>query len=441
MTAEIGILNKTAVALAADSAVTVQQPKGQKIYNSANKLFALSKYHPVGIMLFGSASFMGIPWETIIKVYRLRLKEKSFRTLKEYADDFIGFVERSGGSIVPEQQQDEYIKMHIWMYFKLIKEELKKALEQIANTQAPVSESKIIELAREIINKHSDQTDKYEFLKSVSDDKKKGFLTKHDAVIKEIIHAVFEKLPLDTSEHERLKNIALGLFFRNGNFPKSTSGVVIAGFGDDEIFPSIYSYQFECIADNVLKCIEEKQKSGAIDFNNGALIVPFAQSEMVHTFIEGIDPSLVQFSISYLNEVFNKYPDSLLDQVSLKDGVDKKEISEKLKGISQAILKDFIEKNQQYRQEVHVLPIVNVVSILPKDELASMAEALVNLTSFKRRITMDAETVGGPIDVAVISKGDGFVWIKRKHYFKPELNPHFFRNYFREGGENENEQE
>jgi len=36
------------------------------------------------------------------------------------------------------------------------------------------------------------------------------------------------------------------------------------------------------------------------------------------------------------------------------------------------------------------------------------------------------------IDVAVISKGDGFVWIKRKHYFKAELNPQFFANYYKE---------
>jgi len=27
------------------------------------------------------------------------------------------------------------------------------------------------------------------------------------------------------------------------------------------------------------------------------------------------------------------------------------------------------------------------------------------------------ETVAGPIDVAIISKGDGLIWIKRKHYF------------------------
>jgi hypothetical protein len=40
--------------------------------------------------------------------------------------------------------------------------------------------------------------------------------------------------------------------------------------------------------------------------------------------------------------------------------------------------------------------------------------------------------VGGPIDVAVISRGDGFIWIKRKHYFSPELNPQFAANYYRE---------
>lgn len=60
-----------------------------------------------------------------------------------------------------------------------------------------------------------------------------------------------------------------------------------------------------------------------------------------------------------------------------------------------------------------------------------MAEALVSLTAFKRRVSMDTETVGGPIDVAVISKGDGFVWIKRKHYFGADLNPQFFAKYDR----------
>jgi len=37
-----------------------------------------------------------------------------------------------------------------------------------------------------------------------------------------------------------------------------------------------------------------------------------------------------------------------------------------------------------------------------------------------------AVVVVGPVDVAVISKGDGLIWIKRKHYFAPDLNHRYF---------------
>ena len=62
---------------------------------------------------------------------------------------------------------------------------------------------------------------------------------------------------------------------------------------------------------------------------------------------------------------------------------------------------------------------------MPKEELGGMAEAMVNLTSLKRRVSLDQETVGGPVDIAIISKGDGFIWIKRKHYFDTALNPSY----------------
>lgn len=76
MTAEIAIMNKAAVALAADSAVTFSVRGEQKVFQTVNKLFSLSKYHPVGLMVYGNAEFMGIDWETIIKIYR-----KSIETL------------------------------------------------------------------------------------------------------------------------------------------------------------------------------------------------------------------------------------------------------------------------------------------------------------------------------------------------------------------------
>ncbi len=85
------------------------------------------------------------------------------------------------------------------------------------------------------------------------------------------------------------------------------------------------------------------------------------------------------------------------------------------------------------RREGYWKPVVSITGSLPKDEIAAMAEALVNLTKFRRRVTTDRETVGGPIDVAVITKSDGFVWVKRKHYFSPEYNPRVIARY-RQGG-------
>jgi hypothetical protein len=71
--------------------------------------------------------------------------------------------------------------------------------------------------------------------------------------------------------------------------------------------------------------------------------------------------------------------------------------------------------------------IDGLIEFMPKPELAKMAEALVNLTSIKKRVSRGMDTVGGPIDVAVISQAEGFVWVKRKHYFPADLNPRYLR--------------
>ena len=70
MTALIGILNKRAAVIAADSAVTITNGDNRKIINNAKKLFRLSNSNPVGIMLYSSAEFMDIPWDVLIKLYR-----------------------------------------------------------------------------------------------------------------------------------------------------------------------------------------------------------------------------------------------------------------------------------------------------------------------------------------------------------------------------------
>jgi hypothetical protein len=87
---------------------------------------------------------------------------------------------------------------------------------------------------------------------------------------------------------------------------------------------------------------------------------------------------------------------------------------------------DFRERVSEYLAREHTKPLRNVIGMLSVGELAELAETLVSIESLKERVTRPTESVSGPIDVAVISKSDGFIWIKRKHYFDPELNARFF---------------
>ncbi len=427
MTAEIAIMNKEAVALAADSAVTL--PGAEKIFTSANKIFNLSKYHPVGIMVYGNASFMSVPWETIIKIYRSGLGEKGFDSLEEYADDFLSFLNRDK-KMFPESEQEKYVQERVYIYFYLISEQIKKRIEKVQSEKNEVSEDEIKGIISEVVEERLNIWKNADFALSIPKDHIQKLLNKYETIINEAKKEVFKGISKVTSG--QLTEIAVSLFVK---FPDTTSysklsGVVIAGLGKKDIFPSLKSFLIEGMANNCLKY--KKYGHTKITFENGAAIVPFAQSEMVYTFMQGIEPNYNMILDEYLAQIFKEYPEAIIDSIDKLNDGEKSDLKQKLKDIGIKEFQKYKEKMKNYRGEKYINPVLDVVASLPKDELAAMAESLVNLTSFKRKVSMEAETVGGPIDVAVISKGDGFIWIKRKHYFEGVLNPQFLANYYRE---------
>ena len=95
MTAIVGILNKHGIAVAADSAETIGN--GIKIYNKANKIFNLSKYHPIGAAVYGSANFGDlVPWDIVFKLYRKDIGKLCLPKIEDYVNSFVSFIEGSG---------------------------------------------------------------------------------------------------------------------------------------------------------------------------------------------------------------------------------------------------------------------------------------------------------------------------------------------------------
>jgi len=431
MTAEVAIMNKLAVALAADSAVTMELRGRRKIYDSINKLFALSKFRPVGIMVYGNAEFMDVPWETIIKLYRARLGIGAFQKLEDYVVDFIRFIE-SENSLFPNIKQEEYFRGAVSGYYAYnIREEIDTRVKNFLKDNTEIDDEQIKKIVETTIGKHLQELEKNKDLEAVSQDYIEHLIGGHEKIISEVIKEVFENLPISGESLNNLKKIP-GLLFSKEIFLISVSGVVIAGFGEAEFFPSLIRIQAEGIVDNKLKYGNKRESK--IDLDNSARISAFAQREMVVTFMEGIDPGVRNFIDSALEDIFiDKYPGMVVEDLQFKDSNEKENVVNKLKKVGKGIVDEFKRQTREYTKKYYSSPVTEAVTALPKDELATMAETFVNLTSFKRKISTDTEeTVGGPIDVAVISKGDGFVWIKRKHYFRADLNQQFFANYFRD---------
>src|SRR3989344_3958929 len=433
MTAEIAILNKEGIALASDSAVTMTLPTGAKIKQSANKLFALSKFHPVGIMIFGNAAFMGIPWEIIIKIYRKTLKKRKFDELGQYANHFLKYI--NNRNLIPESVQEKFVKDTIDSYFRffqiLIRTELMKVISpEKENISVPNIKDEMKKITPKVIDEHYKMWKNAKHSAVINKNCSITIKKKYKKFITELINKHFvENLNLDSKN--KLHEIAGFLFCK---FPDNIqnpdiAGIVISGYGDKDLFPCVKTFIIEGVVENQLKYYVDEHKTFKITFDREARVIPFAQEDMVETFMYGMHPLNRIFHFDFINGMLEKYPDEIIKNLDKYNDKEKEKLLKKLVKSNKRIFDNYTNQFGKFAVKNHSRDIHRVVSMLPKDELASMAESLVNLTSFKRKVSMEMETVGGPVDVAVISKGDGFVWIKRKHYFNKDLNPQFFKNY------------
>jgi len=375
MTAEIAILNKEAIALAADSAVTVETDRGQKIFTSANKLFALSKFHPVGVMVYGSANFMGIPWDIIIKSYRKKLGIKKFNKLNQYAKNLISFL--NSNALFSKKQQDIYFLRCIYSYFREIRDEIEEVMQDVLKKENIADKERIQTEVFKIVDKHHRKckVTKDLFNKTVLS---KKIQKKYNTEIKKAIKDIFENIHFSSAYGKKLKEIVICLFTKDMWASMMTSGIVVAGFGEKDVFPDINEFRIEGVVCGHLKYVEKKHQG--ISFNNTSSIIPFAQREMVATFMEGMEPSLKQEIEGFWAEIFKKYPELLFSHLEKHKTVIDNKIKEKIISDSEKIFIKYKEKLKNIQRQYYISPVVSVVGMLPKEELAMMAEALVNLT-------------------------------------------------------------
>jgi hypothetical protein len=425
MTAEIAIMNKTGVALAADSKVTIGA--GIKAFDTVSKVFPLSRIHPVALMVWGNPDFMEIPIEIICKAYRAQKKNAAEQRLSGWADDFGQFLKTFCEH--DDVLRKRNIRTILTSWFGQIRSQaIESAGRQgITVTSPPFVDVFLVELEATLSSIMS--SDDF-----VADEHVDGFLDTYWASIEEVVEQEVGQYESDELSKQAVI-FAMAVLFKSTLSPASM-GFVIAGYGDAEVFPGLIEFESDGFVGADLKM--RRAQGIEISRNMRSFVQPFAQSDMVHRFMSGADPDYIEFADALFRQSIVESCLAVLDEFG-----EERHKTEEVRALIKNAMGQSANEARSIRQKFckanFSSPILNMVAMLPKDELPHLAESLVALTSLKRHVSHDAETVGGPIDVALISKGDGLIWIKRKHYFSPELNPQFTAKYLRAimGGDDE----
>ena len=418
MSAGICIMNKNAIALAADSAVTIGQHLA--IHNSANKLFALSKVAPIGVIIYSNAELMGVPMELIIKQYKSELRNKVFPNLSDYVTDFLKFlILKSDLFHFPANEKSYVTNVYVDLLNGLNGDYQLSIQRKINEVKRDLTEAELQKIQVETVKATLLFVDQLAVIPN---------LELHDYIkntyggeIRQYISAQFpwiEELLL-TDLVEKICFVFNRDFMRNGYV-----GLAFAGYGENNIFPQMLHLHISGTVNNIIRYTTIENV--AITEGQMSAIIPLAQTDVMQTFLFGINDS-------FINDIGKELPRQIQSGVNKIDDSffaenKKQSVQQELSRITSNVINQIIQKAQQQ----YLFPITQSVATLPIEELALLAESMINITSLRRKVALDNNigTVGGPIDVAIISKCDGFIWLKRKHYFDRAYNPQYFYSHY-----------
>ena len=189
---------------------------------------------------------------------------------------------------------------------------------------------------------------------------------------------------------------------------KSTE-LVFVGYGQKQNYPTLIHKKINRVSNRKLEVDNDSSQIYTIDNENESEIQYYGQTDIIASLIGDVRRN--ELIIDFCRNV-----SSILH--CEKDRIKKLEILNHdtiitMPDYSGKLLSTF---DKHYSNRERWLESIKGYSL---QEMARLAENLVNATELHRKIMFQQESVGGLIDLAVISKADGFQWLNRKSWYEP----------------------
>ncbi|MDX2143907.1 MAG: hypothetical protein SFV19_11175 [Rhodospirillaceae bacterium] len=420
MTSEVAIMNRRCVVLAADSAQTVTYTingkEEKRYFKGENKIIQLSEHRPVGLMTFGNANLERVPWELLIKLFRTELGKKSFNDIQGYANELFTFID-AHNDLFPAGDRQAALKRHISTAAYSI---LKQAMTSPGYTGAKEVREQAVAI-NDFVDTASAAYENNQLAPPFNQVEVAQVLATTSGDVANELKAVFPaEDPWGSINFQSLSIAAIKLLYREYErlLDDNSTGIVIAGYGDKDFFPKLSEYRcFGLLGARSLW--KEARRQQAVTVERSAHLLGFASTRMIETIENGFSLSAFDIFVEASRKSLRGYSESIKNELKLSS------LPNEDAHITQAT-ELFRKASVSANLDRNYWPLLRVIEALPVDEMIELGETLIKLESLKEKVTEPTESVSGAVDVAVISKTDGFIWIKRKHYFDPQMNPRYF---------------
>ncbi len=409
MTSQLVLANGAGIALASDSAITVNR---SRTYDSGEKIAALPDPHRLAVMWSDSGLRDRLPVEVLLKEWIRSLPVEPDGSVGGYRDDFVSWfgnkADRWGSAHNRDVAAWNSLRLKFYRLVKLVKEDLDRAEEGKPPTDV------VLEALRYHNEKlaHHIHVVSSATAESIVDHwwKPDNTLKKPRVGLEEEVREIFGDIPRSETIDEEIRTFLRLVVETGADFPDgSWTTIDFVGYGANDLWPSVARVELGGSMDKTVWHYSHEPSKAQDAGASYALLWSSAQDDIIRLILHGWNPRMSQEATSvaidnlYASGTFG-FPDQEPEgQVSPQEDRIESSKAEMLEAVETAFhgLADAKWINRTF----------DTVAVMPLLDLAAAAGALVAVQALTLDIRGHLPSVGGRIDVATITVNEGFRWI------------------------------
>lgn len=413
MTSQVVLSNGFGVAIASDSAMTFGE---SRTYDTAEKVFPVPAPHQIAALHSGSVFFHEMPFQSLFSEWCRSLPAEPLPTVNEYASHFLAWLVQTTPKISTQNQINLYGSIfnnclgEIWGDYQEI---LKNGSDDpLGNIKEKVRQLTVnISSWKPVANMNSDLVER--------------LFVRHAEWNQGRIDFYFD----DCESDEELEKISLQYVKQTllTGYWANVASLAFCGYGKTELLPATFQVDIYGALDKTPMWRVLDQSSFSAEHGGKWFhILPLGQTAAIHEFLKGIDSQVFEIAEEIACDA------SDIGESSMKEFLEASFIeqhaplqltaqiqfalqnSERLAKVGKEVRELANNRLTKHMEETRLERLREVVAGIPTATLASVAQSLISIVPLRQALSGELGTVGGPIDVATITRAEGFKWVQHK---------------------------